>query len=201
MAQAFFVSPGLISTSPDIFDPRWASSGVARQGALRVALTASLRGWASRWGSARKAKRSPGGFNRYILWSHTLAPTRCCGILVGMDLAIVIPGALGVLAALFMSLRALTYASSNSPAHINASLNALRIEVADFKTKEIAQRVEVDSVLEAVTTVLGQVERKRKTIAASESRMNLDTEPEDQAPSIQLMTREQLAAHASRTGQ
>jgi len=80
---------------------------------------------------------------------------------------------------------------------LRADVSLYRDEMDEHRSRMTAMRAEVEGVLESVDTVLGQVERKRRSIAGSESRMNRDAaqetppepEPEDDRISLERRAR------------
>ena len=103
---------------------------------------------------------------------------------VRLDLAITIAAVAGLctaaVAALY-SLAAWRLASRSAPEELVKHVGALRVEVHEcrgemdeYKARIVSWRAELEAVLESVETVLSQVERKRRSTAASASKISGD---------------------------
>ena len=96
-----------------------------------------------------------------------------------MELAIAYSGPVLGLVALGVALYSLYHSSRSTPSKMIHRVNNLN-EAVEFVTAEMEKhsirvsgwKGELETDLDNVETVLSQVERKRKSIAASESRMN-----------------------------
>lgn len=124
-----------------------------------------------------------------------------------MELAITITGAGAALAALVVASLSWRVCNRSIATQIVRQLNEMREAVTlfgdDMEKQSIrvtGWKTELEAVLESVETVLSQVERKRRSTAASESRMN---PPEVTEPAIQDVSQlsiSQLEARARQSG-
>jgi len=145
----------------------------------------------------------PLGRNPHILWCFH-ARTTTYGILdpVTVELlgtvAFLLVTSAGVGGSLWFSIFAARLASRSAPDELVRNVGALRVEVAtlrgemeEHRARLISWRSEVEAVLESVENVLESVERKRRSTAASASKLKPPEEqPTDYTDRYQL---EQLA--------
>lgn len=128
-----------------------------------------------------------------------------------MDLAIQIASGFSIffsLAALACGIVALRSARDSAPAQLLAEMAQLkaaytevREAVQNFEQTRVAFRIEIDSLIESVEGVLDQVERKRRSIAASAAKIAAANPAEETAaPEMDLTTRRGVELRARQTG-
>jgi len=122
---------------------------------------------------------------------------------VRLDIATLITAAIGLctaaVAALY-SLAAWRLASRSAPDELVRHVGALRVEVKEcrgemdeYKARVVSWRAELEAVLESVETVLSQVERKRRSTAASASKIAQADGPDQNVMTMDHNELEKLA--------
>jgi len=95
-----------------------------------------------------------------------------------MELVLSISGLCGAVVAALYAIAAWRLASRSAPEELVKHVGALRVEVQqcrgemdEYRARVVSWRAELEAVLESVETVLSQVERKRRSTAASASKI------------------------------
>ena len=106
--------------------------------------------------------------------------------MASVELVISITGLCGAVLAVVFSLASWRLASRSAPEELIRAVGALRVEVHEcrgemdeYKSRIVSWRAELEAVLESVETVLSQVERKRRSTAASASKLQQQADPAD----------------------